>query len=407
MMQVHSISRFTLVALGITLASAGNSQARQNQNGRQGNPPIPPLNTRVRSVPDTSGVRVTTRSVNGYNPNNEGRRERGNMGTGYTSPIAPFILQGPSGNSIYGWNGFNNEVFSYTSPLSPFAQYRGNPNAGRYRYRNGLWGRGSISFGWGGQIFLGGNAYFPYYYPEQMQGYTCATPYAYLWGVNAPYMLSQYVVQSPPAVVYVPYPVYSDQGNLRGWKREDIDDYYLNRKASDDEASKEENGKDKPESKTKEDSVDTPISKVAQELKTVWKQHNIQNLANIVDKNQRIAVYLRGKYQYSLNPTDYLDMTRDALESTKTISFTLEPAKRKEKGVWLLTGKHVYEDKEGEQRSVFVNYVLEERGEKFVLTQVGVAPQRLDKVSRRDTFYVQEEGDGAASPAPVKPESEN
>ena len=147
------LTSLTVVALGVVVAGTTNAQDRRTPYIPQANPP-------ARNGGDRGSVQTVTRFFNGYFPNSDDGGS-GN-GNGNRTPISPFILRGSAGNSIYGWNGFNNEVFSYTSPVSPFALYRGNPNVNRFRYRNGMWGRGAISFGWGGWIFPGGNAFYPY-----------------------------------------------------------------------------------------------------------------------------------------------------------------------------------------------------------------------------------------------------
>ncbi len=342
---------------------------------------------------DAGTVRVGVRVFNAPPQNNSG----GGRGSGGgfaipTSPISPFFSQGwadyQQGNLRY----FSEQIHNYNSPVAPFALYRGNPNAGRFRYRNGLWGRGGISYGWGGMIFPGGNAFFPFYTPEGMPGYTSFPLYGYLWGTGTPFLLSQYVMQAPPNIVYVPVPVYNDQGNMRGWRREDVEDYYLNRKAP---AKEEPQTPEKPKPSEQEASDEkwkaTPIGKAALEIKRAWGERDVQALAVLTDPNQRVSVYMRGKYQYSLKPEDYLDMTRDALQSTKTVSFIVQAPQRKEKGVWLVNAKHIYRDADGEQRTVYVNYVLEEKEDRLVLTQVGVSPEQVKVAARRESYAIQEE----------------
>ena len=46
-------------------------------------------------------------------------------------------------------------------------------------------------------------------------------------------------------------------------------------------------------------------------------------------------------------------MTRDALHSTETIAFDLYRVRRRASGVFVISGKHEYRDREGQHRSVY------------------------------------------------------
>ena len=69
-------------------------------------------------------------------------------------------------------------------------------------------------------------------------------------------------------------------------------------------------------------------------------------------------------------------MTKDAFRTTKTVSFELGNPIRKEKGITLVTGRHVYIDKSGNQRTVFLSYLFEKTDNIYYITQVGTAPDR-------------------------------
>ena len=91
-----------------------------------------------------------------------------------------------------------------------------------------------------------------------------------------------------------------------------------------------------------------------------------------------VAIYLRGEYQYSLKGGDYLSMTRDAFESTKTVSFALDKVQHKGEGIYTVSGRHVYADRTGANHAVLVSYVLEKFEGEYYLAQVGTAPEKLE-----------------------------
>jgi hypothetical protein len=104
---------------------------------------------------------------------------------------------------------------------------------------------------------------------------------------------------------------------------------------------------------------------------------NIQDMVDVTDPSVKIAVFLKGKYQYSMSSDDYLDITRDALNNLDTISFNLDRINRKASGVYAVSGIHIYADKNGAEHKVYVSFVLELIHGNWTLTQVDDSPGRL------------------------------
>ncbi len=273
----------------------------------------------------------------------------------------------------------DNEVHHYNAPQSPFTAYRPRYrsyyrqyNYSNYTYANGLYTNGIFNYDWASAVFPNGNAFYPYYVPDFVPGGTFFSPYSYYTQAAPSFILADTVYFAPPQVVYVPVPVYAD-GSYRGVQRADIEDYYLNRAPKQDDASAV--GGKNGAAQTLQDRL---IDRAAADITSAWKSGDIEKLAPYIDSKAKIAVYLRGKYQYSLDARDYLDLTRDALTATKTVRFDLDPPVRKERGVYTLTGKHVYKNKDGDERTVYVNYALELQDGKYQITQVGSAPEKVE-----------------------------
>ena len=243
----------------------------------------------------------------------------------------------------------------------------------QFQYQNGLRGRHrfTIYYGWGGSIFPSGNAYYPYYAPTYAFGETCYSPYYYFSGSFPPYISLDYVYRQQPEVIYVPVPVYRD-GRYDGYRTDDIDSYYLNREDTDNRRQEEAVPK-----KERVEKTDKVLEEAIMDIKQAWKERDIQVLSKHIRRDSRIAVHLRGKYQYSLESSDYLDMTRDAFRTTKTVRFELDKPKLKEQGVYTVTGRHIFKDKEGEERTIHVSYVLQKMDGEYVITQVGTAPDDI------------------------------
>lgn len=376
---VRFLHRTLLLTVGALLSTSAFAQNTDNSRRQpNSNPNFNVITNGQRANPQPNFSLRTFGNTNfGITNFNQGNQGNANFQT--RSAYNPFY-------SNFNYNAFDNPVHRYTSPLSPFDQYyppKGRPS----RYRNGLYGNGRVIYGWGYTIFMNGVAYYPYYCPDFIPGYSAFSPYYFYYGL-APYLGVQGLYSAPPAVVYVPVPVYSNDGQYRGWRRDDVDDYYLNRKAPDEErnkAKKEEKGEkdsNKEANPIEKSEAPTPalenlLDKAIAMVKQAWAKRDIQLLSELTDPKTRIAVYLRGKYQYSLAPQDYLDMTRDAFENVDTVAFRLDPPQRKEKGVYTVVGRHTYRSRDGEERSILISYVFEKKNDKYVLTQVGTAPEQI------------------------------
>lgn len=198
---------------------------------------------------------------------------------------------------------------------------------------------------------------YPYYCPTFSFGVTFYSPYSYYYGVCAPYIYRTHCFYGPPATIFIDVPIYVGD-ECRGYDTRH-DDYYLNTDAS----------------RYREPGLDSAIDKIRDTFRT----GDVQSLVDITDPKVRIAVFQRGKYQYSIDPGDYLDMTRDALQSTETVAFDLYRVHQRGAGVYVVSGKHEYRNHDGETRTVYVSYALERIDGRWLLTQVGTAPDRIEE----------------------------
>ncbi|MCS6777879.1 MAG: hypothetical protein RMJ43_06790 [Chloroherpetonaceae bacterium] len=312
-----------------------------------------------------------------YRPQDYQRRARNGVSGPYTGPLSPFMTYQPP----------QVDRFNYPSGFNRFNQTQ---EGFQFRYQNGLFGRNQICYylGWGELFFPSGMAFFPYYYPRFVQGVTTLSPYAFYVGLFPTFMSVNVGDYAPPPYTYVPIPVYVN-GVYSGWRRDDVDDYYLNReierlRQKEERLRQREQELDRRERelRQREENASRPdrdLRIAVDDICRTWTDKNIQLLAKHVRRDVRIAVYLRGKYQYSLDATDYLDITRDALNVANTVKFTLDRIERKEANIYTVSGKHVYRDREGESRTVLVSYVLEKMDGEYIITQIGTAPERLSE----------------------------
>jgi hypothetical protein len=102
----------------------------------------------------------------------------------------------------------------------------------------------------------------------------------------------------------------------------------------------------------------------------------------LVDPNTMIAVYEKGEYKYSVSANDYLDLTRDALNSLDTVNFSLNYLHRNGQGIYTASGRQEYRDRNGQLQTMFVSFVLESISGEWTLTQVEVAPGTYRDLAR-------------------------
>ena len=284
------------------------------------------------------------------------------------------------GRSVNGNRQYNQPQSPFTTNQPRYRSFFRNYNYSNYVYTNGLFTNGIFTYDWAYAIFPGGNAAYPYYVPDFVPGGTYFSPYSY-YSQSAPsFILADTVYQAPPQVIYVPVPVYMN-GDYRGVQKAEIDDYYLNRTPKQDDGPKvgANGAAGSPRTPANAPQTDRLIARAAADIAKAWQTGSMDALAPYIDAKAQIAIYLRGKYQYSLDARDYLDLTRDAFAATKTVKFELDAPVRKERGVYLLTGRHVYQNKDGAERTVYVNYALELKEDKYQITQVGSAPDKVEE----------------------------
>ena len=140
-----------------------------------------------------------------------------------------------------------------------------------------------------------------------------------------------------------------------------VNGYYLNPN------SRNEQPAQKPILRAMRDRLNTTSSN----LSKVWSTSKIAYLSRHIDSNAKIAVYLNGKYQYSIKGSEYINLTKRALRKNSTTTFILDTMQRLGANQYLVTGRHAFRDAQGIEQAVRVSYVLEDQRGRLVVTQTG------------------------------------
>jgi hypothetical protein len=190
----------------------------------------------------------------------------------------------------------------------------------------------------------------PYYYCDDMSG--------------GQYVNGSMVVIAKPKHLYAPIPVFRD-GDLVAWHGLGADDYFADRNvASTDYRVREQPG------------ADAALDAAVADVRESWAKGDVEPLARHMRKDVQIAVSLQDKYLYSLEPGDFLEVTRAAFGSSGSQSFVADHLHQRTDGVYALTGRHLFSDNKGHERTVYFSYVLTRIQDEYVLTQIASIPDR-------------------------------
>lgn len=114
------------------------------------------------------------------------------------------------------------------------------------------------------------------------------------------------------------------------------------------------------------------------DIRMSWLDGRSNLIDNHVRNDQMIAVILDGKYDYSIEADDYIQMTYDAIDVTQTIKFTWERVRQRTDGAYTAFGKHTYRDSYGNEQTVYVSYTLKNIGSEYIIVEVGSSKRYFD-----------------------------
>lgn len=222
------------------------------------------------------------------------------------------------------------------------------------QYDNGLVLRKGIRVTetWQRHYFPHGYIHFPYYRPTFIAGQCFISPFGFYFGVCAPFIDISACSVFPPATVFVDVPVYNGNDCIGYPGLADAN------MINDPNLDQERPG----------------LNNALDELYETFQGGDIDGIVSLINPNMRIAIFERGQYQYSMSANDFTDMTRDAIQSTKTVEYSLDYLHQRSADVFCVSGHNVYTDPNGRQRTVYVSYVLQDISGLWTLTQVETSP---------------------------------
>jgi hypothetical protein len=184
------------------------------------------------------------------------------------------------------------------------------------------------------------------YTPEPYR--VCYAPYWY-YDPCPPFIpVYRVIYLPPPRVIYVEVPVYITAP------------YYLERYA------------ERPSQ---------PIDdrqQLLSDIRHAWILRDPSLLEKYIRPNSYIAIYLEGKYAYSLPAEDFIAITRDAIKAVKTEQLTFYRTSKRGETQLVVRGEHRYIDEAtGNLRLVYISYTFERVGDRWYLIEAGSSANRL------------------------------
>lgn len=221
-------------------------------------------------------------------------------------------------------------------------------------YDNGLnLRRGTaVKLGWQRRYFPHGYVHFPFYRQSYDRNHCFYSPFGFFFGVCLPFIDISVCSVYPPNVIFIDTPSYNGN-NCIGYTN--LDDQNL---IEDPNLDQNEPG----------------LNAALDEITETFQGGNIDGLASLVDPNISIAVFLSGRYQYSLSSSNYVDLTRDAISGLQSPQLNLNYLHQRSPGVFVVSGNQMYTGQNGQTRTVYVSYVLQDISGQWTLTQVGTSP---------------------------------
>lgn len=163
--------------------------------------------------------------------------------------------------------------------------------------------------------------------------------------------------EAPPIPIYIP----TDGGDRRYAYRDagGADDYYLSR----------------PNGANALLERDPSLAQAVANIETAFRTGDISLLEWHVSPNEILSLSSSGRVRSRISGADYLQMTREAMMTMKTVRYSLNRVEASAGGR-RVSGVHVLRGEDGSERSFLVSFVLRQRGGVWTITEVSAEPAR-------------------------------
>jgi hypothetical protein len=115
----------------------------------------------------------------------------------------------------------------------------------------------------------------------------------------------------------------------------------------------------------------TPLDRAISDVADAWRFADPARIERHVLPDTRVAVFLDYEYSYSLEGYDFAAITRDAVLTIKTKSFSVDRVARRDSGLVVVYATHTFINADDFYETVYVQYTLEEHGLDWFIVEAG------------------------------------
>jgi len=119
------------------------------------------------------------------------------------------------------------------------------------------------------------------------------------------------------------------------------------------------------------------VDQAMADIRRAWLDADIDRFSYHLREGEKISVYFDTDYSYSLSDQDYYSMTLDAMSTIDTISMEFDEPTWINSNEVFFTGRHVFNDPDGDRQTVYVSYRLHRYGGRWYIIGVGSSPNPI------------------------------
>ena len=108
---------------------------------------------------------------------------------------------------------------------------------------------------------------------------------------------------------------------------------------------------------------DAALAEAVKDIAAAFRTGEIASLEKHTPATGMIVLQNKGRTRQNMAVASYLEMTREAVKSMKTVTYTLPNVEPASNGAWLVYGTHVIRSEDGSPRAFNVGFVLKKSGE--------------------------------------------
>ena len=112
---------------------------------------------------------------------------------------------------------------------------------------------------------------------------------------------------------------------------------------------------------------DPDLNRAVDAIRAMFQQHNLSLTQQLVDPNDRVAIFSEGNYEYSLAGTDFQQMLADNVQATPTVQLRITGV-RVNGDIAVVHATHFFSLPNGATDQVYQQYRLIDEGGNYVIT---------------------------------------